>query len=326
MRDSFQREINYLRVSVTDRCNLRCFYCLPEQGVKSIPHGEILRFEEIERVVKAAALVGVKKVRITGGEPLVRKGLVGLVEAIASIPEIDDLAITTNGLLLAEMAKDLKRAGLKRVNVSLDSLDPEKFARLTRGGDLSRVWAGIEEALALEMHPVKLNTVVLKGHNDDEITALAALSTKLPLHVRFIELMPVGVCKPWADELFLDAGRVREIIEESLGPLSEVRKLTGSGPAHYYRLPGAPGTIGFIPAVSDHFCDRCNRLRLTAAGALRSCLYDERETDVKGPLRRGASLEELARLVVRAIQDKPGRHHMADDGGGGKKIMSRIGG
>ncbi|MGQ9824308.1 MAG: GTP 3',8-cyclase MoaA, partial [Desulfotomaculales bacterium] len=225
MQDNFQREINYLRVSVTDRCNLRCFYCLPEQGVKSIPHGEILRFEEIERVVRAAALVGVKKVRITGGEPLVRKGLAGLVEAIAAIPEIDDLAITTNGLLLAEMAKDLKRAGLKRVNVSLDSLDPEKFARLTRGGDLSRVWAGIEEALALELHPVKLNTVVLKGHNDDEITALAALSTKLPLHVRFIELMPVGVCKPWADELFLDAGRVREIIEESLGPLSEVRKL-----------------------------------------------------------------------------------------------------
>ena len=326
MQDNFQREINYLRVSVTDRCNLRCFYCLPEQGVKCIPHGEILRFEEIARVVRAAALVGVKKVRITGGEPLIRKGVAGLVEQIAAIPEIDDLAITTNGLLLAEMARDLKRAGLKRVNVSLDSLDPEKFARLTRGGDLARVWAGIEEALALELHPVKLNTVVLKGHNDDEITALAALSTKLPLHVRFIELMPVGVCKPWAGELFLDAGRVREIIEESLGPLTEVRKLTGSGPARYYRLPGAPGTIGFIPAVSDHFCDRCNRLRLTAAGALRSCLYDERETDVKGPLRRGASLEELARLVVRAIRDKPGRHHMADDGGGGKKIMSRIGG
>ncbi|MEW6423824.1 MAG: GTP 3',8-cyclase MoaA [Bacillota bacterium] len=326
MRDNFQREINYLRVSVTDRCNLRCFYCLPEQGVKSIPHGEVLRFEEIERVVRAAALVGVKKVRITGGEPLVRRGVTGLVEAIASIPEIDDLAMTTNGLLLAGWAKDLKKAGLRRVNVSLDSLNPEKFARITRGGDLTKVWAGIEEALSLEMHPVKLNTVVLKGYNDEEIVDLAALSTKLPLHVRFIELMPVGVCKPWADGLFLDAGRVREIIEENHGPLREVRKLAGSGPAHYFRLPGAPGTIGFIPAVSDHFCDRCNRLRLTAAGGLRSCLYDERETDVKGPLRRGASLEELARLIVQAIKSKPGRHHMADEGEGGKKIMSRIGG
>ncbi|MEW6425262.1 MAG: GTP 3',8-cyclase MoaA, partial [Bacillota bacterium] len=257
MQDSFHREINYLRVSVTDRCNLRCFYCMPPHGVQSIPHEEVLRLEEMTRLVQAAALVGVKKVRITGGEPLVRKGITAFVEALAAIPEIDDLAMTTNGILLAERARELRAAGLKRVNVSLDSLRPEKYARITRGGDLAKVWAGIEAALALEMHPVKLNTVLLKGFNDDEIVELAALSLRFPLHVRFIELMPLGVCRPWAADYFLSAGQTRETIERNLGALSEVRKLAGSGPARYYRLAGAPGTIGFIPAVSDHFCDRC---------------------------------------------------------------------
>jgi len=327
VQDNFQREINYLRVSVTDRCNLRCFYCLPPHGVKSIPHEEILRLEEIVHLVRAATLVGVKKVRITGGEPLVRKGLVSFVEALAAIPAIDDLALTTNGILLAEYAAELKAAGLKRVNVSLDSLRPEKYAQITRGGELARAWAGIEAALALEMHPVKLNTVLLKGLNDDEIVDLAGLSRQFPLHIRFIELMPVGTCKPWAADYFLSAGQARETIEQNLGTLHEVRKLAGSGPARYYRLVGAPGTIGFIPAVSDHFCDRCNRLRLTASGSLRSCLYDEREVDVKSALRRGASLEELARLVARAIARKPGRHHLGEAGeGGGQKAMSRIGG
>ncbi|MEW6274581.1 MAG: GTP 3',8-cyclase MoaA [Bacillota bacterium] len=327
MQDNFQREINYLRVSVTDRCNLRCFYCLPPHGVKSIPHEEILRLEEIVHLVRAATLVGVKKVRITGGEPLVRKGLVSFVEALAAIPAIDDLALTTNGILLAEYAAELKAAGLKRVNVSLDSLRPEKYAQITRGGELARAWAGIEAALALEMHPVKLNTVLLKGLNDDEIVDLAGLSRQLPLHVRFIELMPVGACKEWAADYFVPAGQAKEIIEQNLGRLHEVRKLAGSGPAHYYRLAGAPGTIGFIPAVSDHFCNRCNRLRLTSTGALRSCLYDEGELNAKGLLRSGASLEELAGLVARAIAGKPGRHRLGEAGGsGGQKVMSRIGG
>jgi len=327
MQDGFHREINYLRVSVTDRCNLRCFYCMPPHGVPTIPHAEVLRLEEMTRLVQAAALVGVKKVRVTGGEPLVRKGLTAFVEALAAIPEIDDLALTTNGILLAERAKELKAAGLKRVNVSLDSLRPEKYARITRGGDLAKVWAGIEAALALEMHPVKLNTVLLKGFNDDEIVALAALTLRFPLHVRFIELMPLGACRPWAADYFLSAGEAWETIEKNLGSLHEVRKLVGSGPARYYRLAGAPGTVGFITAVSDHFCDRCNRLRLTAGGGLRACLYDERELDVKAALRRGASLEELARLVVRAIAGKPGRHRLGEAGeGGGQKAMSRIGG
>lgn len=327
MQDNYHREINYLRVSVTDRCNLRCFYCLPPHGVQSIPHEEILRLEEITRLVQAAALAGIKKVRLTGGEPLVRRGVLFLVEALADIPEIDDLAMTTNGILLAERAKELKAAGLKRVNVSLDSLRPEKYARITRGGELAKVWAGIEAALALEMHPVKLNTVLLKGFNDDEIIELAALTLRFPLHVRFIELMPLGTCRLWAADYFLSAGQARETIEQNLGPLHEVRKLVGSGPARYYRLAGAPGTIGFIPAVSDHFCDRCTRLRLTASGGLRACLYDEREIDVKATLRRGAPLEELARLVVRAIAGKPGRHHLGEAGeGGGQKAMSRIGG
>lgn len=326
MKDNYHREINYLRVSVTDRCNLRCIYCMPPQGVESIDHDEILRLEEITRLVRAATLVGVKKIRLTGGEPLVRKGIIELVKSIASIPEIDDLAMTTNGILLRDYAKELKESGLKRVNVSLDSLRPERYKYITRGGCLEKVWAGIETVLALKMHPVKLNIVVIGGFNDDEILDLARLSLDYPLHVRFIELMPVGACKSWASDSFISKEQVKTIIEESLGELSEVRKLTGSGPARYYRLAKAPGTIGFISAISDHFCDSCNRLRLTPAGGLRPCLYDEREVDVKGPLRRGASLEELSQMVIRAIQSKPGRHHMLKVGAGGKKVMSQIGG
>jgi len=326
MEDAYHREINYLRISVTDRCNLRCIYCMPPQGVESVAHDEILRLEEIIRLVRAATLVGIKKIRLTGGEPLVRKGINNLIRSLASIPAIDDIAMTTNGILLGDCAKELKESGLKRVNISLDSMRPERFEYITRGGCLKKVWTGIETALALEMHPVKLNAVIVKNFNDDEILDLARLSLEYPLHVRFIELMPVGACRSWAGAGFVSKEQVKAIIEENLGKLSGVGGLTGSGPARYYRLAKAPGTIGFIAAISDHFCNKCNRLRLTSTGGLRGCLYDEYEVDVKNALRAGASLEELSQLVVRAIQSKPGRHHMFDIGTGGRKVMSQIGG
>ncbi|MBE3585504.1 GTP 3',8-cyclase MoaA [Desulfofundulus thermocisternus] len=326
MEDRYQREINYLRVSVTDRCNLRCRYCMPPQGVSVVPRREILSLEEITRVVEAATEVGVKKVRLTGGEPLVRRGITELVRKLAGIPEIDDVALTTNGILLAGKAEQLKAAGLCRVNISLDTLKPERFSFITRGGSLEAVWRGIEKSLEIGLHPVKLNAVVVRGFNDDEICDLARLSIKHPLHVRFIELMPFGTAAGYSREGHVPAAEIRSLIEKELGQLQEVRKLAGSGPARYYRLPGAPGTIGFISAVSDHFCGRCNRLRLTATGALRPCLFSEHEIDLKGPLRRGATRDELAGLIARAIQDKPGWHRLGQENFRTRKNMSQIGG
>lgn len=326
VEDRYKREINYLRVSVTDRCNLRCRYCMPSGGVPLIPRREILSMEEITRVVRAATRVGVKKVRLTGGEPLVRRGITGLVRSIAAMPEIDDLALTTNGILLAEKAGELKEAGLNRVNVSLDTLQPGRYRYITRGGEINAVWRGVEKALELGLNPVKLNVVVIRGFNDDEIIDLARLSVERPLHVRFIELMPFGSAAPLTGGSHISSDEVKRQIEEKMGRLQEVRKLAGSGPARYYRVPGAAGTIGFISAVSDHFCGRCNRLRLTATGALRPCLFRDREIDVKGPLRRGAGLDELAALVVRAIQDKPGGHGLNEGQSVCGKSMSRIGG
>jgi cyclic pyranopterin phosphate synthase len=299
---------------------------MPAQGIENVFHEDILSFEEITRIIQATTLVGVKKVRLTGGEPLVRREVNGLVAAIASLPGIDDLALTTNGIFLAEQAKKLKQAGLKRVNISLDSLHAGRYRYITRGGCLDKVWAGIEASLELGLHPVKLNTVLIRGFNDDEVVEVARLSLEKPLHVRFIELMPVGISQSWAGERFVPAKEIKGIIEEKLGRLNKVQKLTGSGPAHYYRLAGANGTIGFIPAVSDHFCEHCNRLRLTSTGGLRSCLYDEREIDVKSAVRGGASLQDLAELVTRSIQGKPKQHLMTSGWSKDKKMMFQIGG
>lgn len=322
MQDNYRREINYLRVSVTDRCNLRCRYCLPPEGVPLSPHAEILRLEEIYRVVRASTLVGVRKVRLTGGEPLIRQGLVRLVAMLSDIPEIDDLALTTNGVLLASHVQELKDAGLRRVNISLDTLKPDRYHWVTRGGDLSDVWRGIDAALTHELHPVKLNTVVIRGFNDDEVINLARLTLKLPVHLRFIELMPFGPAKEWADGGFVPTVQVRDWVETSLGALPEVRKPAGSGPAHYCRIGDAPGTIGFISGVSEHICSRCNRLRLTAAGRLKPCLFGDGELDIKEPLRSGAGLEELAELIAKAIRSKSQQKSMPAMPG----VMSRIGG
>ncbi|MEG6616852.1 GTP 3',8-cyclase MoaA [Peptococcaceae bacterium 1198_IL3148] len=325
MLDGYKRNISYLRISVTDRCNLRCVYCMPPDGVEQMSHDEVLTLEETFQLVKAATLLGIRKVRLTGGEPLVRLGIVDLVEKINSLPEIDDISMTTNGILLKKMGKDLKKAGLKRVNISLDSLQADTFQEITRNGDLKQVIAGIEEALSLGLEPVKLNTVVVRGVNLGEVVDFARWTKETPIHVRFIELMPIGTSSPWAGECFVPAQEIKEIIEGQLGKMDDEYKLTGSGPAKYYRLSNAAGTIGFITAMSNHFCANCNRLRLTANGQLRPCLFDKREIDVKSALRAGSSDMELAKIIAQAVSLKPDRHHM-QQGWNDLRVMSQIGG
>ena len=323
--DAFNRPISYLRVSVTDRCNLRCVYCMPPEGVPWRPHEEILRYEEIETIVRAAAELGINKVRLTGGEPLVRKGLVDLVRMLARIPGIDDLAMTTNGTLLARYAEELKAAGLKRVNVSLDTLRPERFRRITRLGELSDTLEGIAAAKKAGLVPVKINTVVIRGLNDDEVVDFARLTVEGDWHVRFIEVMPLGDNAEWAGNGYVPMDEVRARIEGELGELIPA-KMRGSGPARYYRLPGAKGTVGFITPISEHFCHRCNRLRLTADGRLRPCLLSDYEIDLRTPLRRGASAEEIKALIIEGIRNKPERHHLEEGLFPHGRAMSEIGG
>lgn len=326
MQDTYRREVNYLRVSVTDRCNLRCVYCMPPDGVESALHGDILSFEEIVTVIRAAAAIGVKKVRLTGGEPLVRRGITELVRLISSVPGIDDVALTTNGLLLPPLAGKLKEAGLKRVNISLDTLRADRYREITRIGHLDGAWAGIHAALEVGLNPVKLNTVIIRNFNDDEVVALARLTLNLPLHLRFIELMPIGPTSQWASGKFVPAGEIAGVITSRLGSLEPAKQPSGGGPAKYYRLREATGTIGFITSMSDHFCERCNRLRLTAGGALRPCLYDRKEIDLRTPLRGGASVAEIARIVEDAVIMKPDRHHLAEGWQDKLRAMSQIGG
>lgn len=325
MKDAYHREINYLRVSVTDRCNLRCIYCMPPEGVQSLPHDDILHLEEIVTIVKAAALIGVKKVRLTGGEPLLRKGLGDLVRSITDIPGIDDIALTTNGLLLPSWVKVLKESGLNRVNISLDTLRADRYREITRNGNLDGVWRGIDAAFEYGLHPVKLNTVVIRGFNDDEVVAMAGLTLKRPLNIRFIELMPIGPSNSWTTGRFVPAEEIMSVVNNRLGQLVPAKISVGNGPAQYYRLQDAPGTIGFITSMSEHFCRSCNRLRLTASGSLRPCLYDGREVDLKTPLREGAGINEISDLIMRAVALKPDRHHMLD-GWQDKRGMSQIGG
>lgn len=324
--DSFNRPISYLRVSVTDRCDLRCVYCMPAEGIHWRPHGDILRYEEIERVVQAAASLGISKVRLTGGEPLVRKGLVDLVSMIASIPGLDDLAMTTNGVLLARYAEELKAAGLRRVNVSLDTLRPDRFRTITRLGQLSDTLEGIAAAKEVGFVPVKINTVVIRGLNDDEVVDFARLTRAADWHVRFIEVMPVGDNSDWAGNGYVPMGEVRDRIEKELGKLRPAKLGGGGGPARYYRLPGARGTIGFITPISEHFCYQCNRLRLTADGRLRPCLLSDDEIDLRTPLRQGAGVDEIRDVLMRSIAVKPERHHLDEDRAPRGRAMSEIGG
>ncbi len=322
--DSFDRPINYLRISVTDRCNLRCIYCMPPEGIGWLPHGHILRYEEILVIVKAAAELGITKVRLTGGEPLVRADLGKLVGMIAQVKGIDDISLTTNGMLLARYARELKEAGLRRVNVSLDSLDPENFRRITRYGDLGEVLKGMEAAHAAGLEPIKINMVAMRWVNDHEILDFARKTRDEGWHVRFIEFMPMGERRDEARERFISIAEIMERIE-SLGKL-EPHRLAGNGPAKYYRLPGAGGTIGFIGPVSEHFCFQCNRLRLTAEGNLRPCLLSDEEIDLREPIRRGASAEEIKLLIERAIAAKPKGHGLAIGKTPHNRNMCQIGG
>jgi cyclic pyranopterin phosphate synthase len=324
--DAHQRPINYLRVSVTDRCNLRCLYCMPPEGVTPRDHDDILRYEEIEQVVRVAAGLGISRVRLTGGEPLVRAGIVSLVEMLARVPGIDDLSITTNGILLERYADALARAGLNRVNVSLDTLRDERYAQMTRGGRLREALAGIEAAERAGLAPVKINCVVLRGFNDDEVADMARLSVDHERHVRFIELMPLNHESHDMDSGFVSGTEIRDLITEALGTLEPVDAARGNGPAAYYRIPGARGTVGVITPVSEHFCGGCNRLRLTADGRLRPCLLSDVELDIKPVLRSDGGDEAVREWLRRAIAAKPAGHGLAQHDVPRGRTMSEIGG
>jgi len=320
--DSFGRSINYLRISVTDRCNLRCLYCMPPEGVPRIPHSEILSYEEIRTVVRAAAELGINKIRLTGGEPLVRAELPKLIHMLSQIEGIQELSLTTNGTILKKNALEFKQAGLSRVNVSLDTLKADKFRYITRLGALEDVLEGIKAAKEAGFEPVKINTVIMRGINDDEIRDFARMTYKEGCHVRFIELMPF---KGAAE--FVPSIELRQHIN-LLGKLEPCVSITGNGPAMYYRLAGAKGTIGFISPLTElSFCSRCNRMRLTPDGRLRPCLLGEDEIDLKMPLRNNVSIEELKSLIQKTVASKPEHHYLI---GGNVRLvnrkMSQIGG
>jgi len=324
LRDNFNRVINYLRVSVTDRCNLHCRYC-SDKDLPFTPHDDILRYEEILRFVRIAATLGVQKVRLTGGEPLSRRGITFLIGEINSIEGITDISLTTNGVYLGERVTELKEAGLGRVNISLDTLKRDRFSYITGVDVFDRVIASIEKAKELGLEPIKINTVIIKGFNDDEILDFARLTLENPYQIRFIELMPLGHAGIENNGRYLSNAIVRERIE-TFGRLDPVsgRGNGNDGPAQIYRLAGGAGEIGFISPVSRHFCRTCNRLRLTADGHLRACLLSDDETDLKGPLREGCADEEIQELIRRAISRKPERHGIACSESRIKKCMKEM--
>jgi cyclic pyranopterin phosphate synthase len=282
---------------------------MPEEGIPLISHGAILTYEEILRIVRVFAAEGISKVRLTGGEPLVRKGIVDFISRLSQIEEIKDLSLTTNGILLKEYARDLKRAGLKRINVSLDSLTKERFFQITRRDEYERVWNGIEEALRVGFSPIKINMVAIKGLNDDEIESFARLTLHLPLTVRFIEYMPSGNGEEWKESDILTIPQIKDRLER-VGPLTPVPPDQWDGPSKRFKIEGAIGEIGLIGAVSSHFCSDCNRLRLTPDGKIRTCLFSDDEIDVREILRKGGSDQNLKERLLDALRAKPERHHI----------------
>lgn len=320
MKDKWLRNIEYLRISVTDRCNLRCFYCMPDEGVNKLCHDEILSFEELYDIVKAAVELGIKKVRITGGEPLVRLGVVDFIGKISRLSGLEDIAMTTNGMLLEKYAQDLKDAGLKRLNISLDTLKEDKFHQITRRGDLKQVLIGIEIAQKVGLSPIKINTVIMKGINDDEIRDFVELTIDNPYQVRFIELMPMGEAKDIEDKRFMSNEEVMEKIP-GLVPMINGDDL---GPAKYYQLPGAKGKIGFISPMSNHFCKTCNRIRLTADGKIRPCLHSNLEIDMKDAIRNHN--RDIKEILRESILTKPERHHLNEKRESSIRNMNEIGG
>lgn len=307
LKDKDHRVINYLRLSLTDRCNLRCVYCMPEEGIHFTPHSEILSYEEMLHLVRLTTHIGIRKVRLTGGEPLVRKGVISFIERLCQLETLDEITLTTNGVLLKEVAARLKDCGICRINVSLDTLKAERFYHITGRDYFDQVREGIEEAERLGFNPIKINVVAMKGINDDEILDFARLTLEKPYHVRFIELMPVGDKNIWKAEKFVSAKEIYNKIQ-TLGVLHPIDHDSLDGPAERYALEGARGEVGFIAALSNHFCDNCNRLRLTADGHLRGCLFSDQETDVKTPLRESKEDAHLLDLIRTTIQNKPKNH------------------
>jgi cyclic pyranopterin phosphate synthase len=308
--DTYGRKIDYLRISITDHCNLKCYYCTPFSGRSHLERSEILTYEELLNVTRAAATLGITKIRITGGEPLVRKGVVEFCRMLSELDGLKSLALTTNGIYLAEMAEPLFKAGVRRINISLDTLRPKRFEKITGYNWLSRVLAGIQRAEQIGMHPIKINTVVMRGINADEIEDLARLTLDKPYHVRFIELMPTN------SSAYGDYESLFMPVEEIMKKISQIDRVqiepaTDSyGPARLCKLPGAVGKVGFIAPISWHFCGSCNRLRLTADGKIKTCLFSREEIDIKTLLRTGATQNDIINIFRQAVAEKPSGHHL----------------
>ncbi|MBI5739421.1 MAG: GTP 3',8-cyclase MoaA [Nitrospirae bacterium] len=325
LKDTYNRTIDYLRISITDRCNLKCVYCRPKKTLKNFRESEVLTSEEIERIARVAHKHGVRKVRFTGGEPLMRTDITRLISSVKKIG-IPDLSLTTNGVMLSGLARDLKKAGLDRVNISLDSLKSERYKAITNGGDIGDVLNAVDAAEKAGFSPVKINVVPIRGFNDDEILAFASLTLDKDYHIRFIEFMPVGCNEIWEREKCIGAAEITDKIS-ALGELSCL-EFRGRGPSRNYRIKGAKGIIGVISPVTDHFCNFCNRLRLTADGKLRPCLFSDLEIDIRTPMRNGAPDDEIDRLFCNAVRSKPERHLLDKAASPGKflRAMSKIGG
>jgi GTP 3',8-cyclase len=327
LTDSWGREIKSVRVSVTDKCNFRCTYCMPAEGLEWLTRAEVLSFEEITRLVALLARLGVDEVRLTGGEPLVRRDLPVLVRMLADTPGVRDLSLTTNGVLLDRLAQPLVDAGLRRINVSLDSLDHVRFAELTRRDALDKVLRGLEEAERHpELRPIKVNCVAIKGFTEEDVPRLAALARRKPYVVRFIEFMPLDADEGWRDDQVLTGAEIRALIEAEHGPLVEL-PAKASSTAKRFGFADGNGEIGFVNPVSEPFCSTCDRIRLTADGQLRTCLFSRREWDLKTPLRTGASDEELTTLLRTAVAHKELKHRINEPGFvRASRSMSQIGG
>jgi len=324
-KDQFGRSIHYLRISLTDHCNLRCVYCMPED-MTFRPAQDLMQDDEILQFVSLFAQLGFTKYRLTGGEPTVRANVVDIVEQITRTPGVKTLTMTTNGVLLSQLAHPLAEAGLKRVNISIDTLDPEKFRRMTRWGSVEDVWEGIYAAQEAGLTPIKLNSVIVQGYNENDAVDLANLTYEHPWQVRFIEMMPFGGVTDLQLKHMITVDEIKDCIEDNINPLQQVNGGKLDGEAHLYRLPGAKGDIGFISSVSVPFCAECTRARLTADGRLRLCLLREGEVDLLKPLRAGASTEELRQIILDGIWHKPWGHALAEGQIPLNRVMSEIGG
>lgn len=324
MLDQYGRIIDYMRISLTDRCNLRCIYCMPEEGICQIPREELLGQDEIIKICRLAGELGISRIKLTGGEPLVRRICVPLVKELKALPGISQVTLTTNGILLKEQLPGLMEAGLDALNISLDTLEAENFRRITRRNELDRTLEGLEAALSYPSLKVKINCVPT-FQTDQELLQVAALARENPLHVRFIEMMPIGLGKDFTAR---DENSVKEILEKKYGILTPVSEILGNGPCHYYTLEGFKGKIGFISALSHKFCNQCNRVRLTSTGYLKGCLQFENGVDLKALLRNGASDEILKNALQKAIFEKPAGHNFQEKKNGREEshIMSQIGG